>query len=219
MKKYILLTLLFFILPLVYAEDVVKSVSTSVTVVIDTGANTVKITTADGDRSYSIGNSSNTFSYSFQKNFSLDSPCEDDFNDVKKIVDAMKIDCSTITTSLKTATSYYEPYLDCVTKRASCDASLISANSEVSRLKPLEAEKTTCVNDKTGLQTNLQKESTDKVSCQSELEVVQKQSKKYADQRLWAILLGVAAVFGYRWWNDRQKEGKSPVQGTGEEPR
>ena len=131
----------------------------------------------------------------------------------------MKLDCSSITDSLKSTTSYYEPYLDCVTKRATCETSLSSLNTEMSRLKPFETEKETCKNEKTGLQDNLNKESTDKASCLSEVEDWKAKSKAYADQRLWVGLLAVAAVFGYRWWNDRQKQGKSPVTGTGEEPR
>lgn len=203
-----------------YAETVEQSLSSTITVGINTGSNTVNVTFEGSTNIFTISNSTNSYSVSYKRNVSCSDTSSNALNELsiacKSYISTLSSTCQKITEAYGDASSYYKPLLECTTYKTQCEKDKETFQKERDILKPFETNYNNCLNEKKNTEARfstcdieynrLQNNST---SISRELKDVKGKSNMYGFGLLVAVIIGV----GY-YYREKKKQSEHPTEGV-----
>lgn len=221
MKKYILLLLLF--IPFAFANTEEKTFSSSLTLRIDTGDNIVNILIEGTNSTYSIANSTNSYTIHFKRNVTCSNSTQQVANyyygtavdNVSVVLTEMSSKCQKIADAYGDASSYYKPLLECTTGKSQCEKDRDSYKQNSDKLVSLESNHNTCLNDKKNMESQFASCSTNLQALQStssENETKLKDASSTRTMYGWGLVIAAIAIAGY-FYHTKKKERAHPLEG------
>lgn len=221
MKLWIILFIL--AMPIIYASEEEHTFSTSLTLKIDTGDNKINILVEGTNSSYTIVNSTNSYTISFKRNVSCTNSSQQVANyyygasvdNVSVALTEMSAKCQKIADAYGEASSYYKPLLECTTSKSQCEKDRDSYKQNSDKLASLEATHNTCVNEKKNFENQLTTCNSNYQTLQStstENESQLNQAKSTKTMYGWGLLMAAIAIAGY-FYHHNKKEKAHPLEG------
>lgn len=184
-----------------------------VTVDINTGSNLMWVVIEGSNHSFSISNSTNSYTIDYEKNVS----CTDaTTRNLTNTITSLSSTCNKIAQAYDDASSYYKPLLDCTSQKIQYETEKNNAIKEREELKPFKSNYESCINEKIALNGRIASLEVSSANLQNQLNstsIKLNSTRSTSTLYLWiAIIAAVVAIYLFR--KDRTKEAPPPLQGT-----
>ena len=154
--------LLLFLLQIAFADTTEHSFSSGVTLTIDTGINNINILVEGNNNTYSITNSTNSYTINFKRNISCSNSTQQTVNNyyssgggdnISIAINQMSSSCQKIADAYSDTKSYYQPLLDCTTSKSQCEKEKDIYKQNSDKVVSLDSSYNNCLAEKKNFET------------------------------------------------------------------